>query len=363
MKQRTSRPALFSLIAVLALSGCASMSAKQESPLFWPDAPEDPKIAYVKQYRQETDFRERSFLDSLFGSPSGSLFSKPYGVFAEGSVMYVTDTGTTGVMAYNTTERKFRFFFGDKDRLRRPTGVAVGPDGMVLVSDAKQSRVYGFSKEGKQVMAFGAKGELNNPSGIAVNKDAGRLYVVDSREHMVFVYSLAGELLFSFGGFGIEDGQFMSPTNIALDRRNGTIYIVDTLNCRIQAFDKDGKFLRKFGELGDTPGTFTRPKGIGVDSDGHVYVSDAAFDNFQVFDEKGQLMIFIGSAGREPGRFSLPAGMHVDENDRIYVVDSANLRVQVFQYLSEKWKAAHPDEYRRLTGAAGGETAPAQDRK
>ena len=95
------------------------------------------------------------------------------------------------------------------------------------------------------------------------------------------------------------------------------------------------------------PGTFSRPKGIGIDSDGHVYVVDAAFNNFQIFDETGQLLLFIGGEGNAPGQFQLPAGMYVDEKDRIYVVDSFNFRVQVFQYLSDRWKKEHPEEYNK----------------
>ena len=123
----------------------------------------------------------------------------------------------------------------------------------------------------------------------------------------------------------------------------------------MQAFDLDGKFLRTFGELGDTPGSFSRPKGIGVDTEGHVYVADAAFDNFQIFDENGQILMFVGSAGTGPGYFSLPAGLFVDENDQIYIADQANQRVQVFQYLSEKWKQEHPEEYGKMlpAGATG----------
>lgn len=338
---------LFMAILAVLAGGCATKSHKEESLLFWPAQPEEPRILFVQSLRQEEDFRERSFLDALFGDPSGAFFSKPYGVFALDQIMYVTDTGSAGVVSYDMTTRKLKFFMGDKEQLRTPIGVAALPGGIVLVSDSKLSRIVGFNSDREEVLSMG-KGELSNPAGIAVNNRIGRVYVTDSRNHRVYVYSFEGKPLFAFGQSGNNDGEFMAPTNIAVDSRNGTVYVVDTLNCRVQVFDKDGKFLRKFGDLGDTLGSFTRPKGIGIDSDGHVYVVDAAFNNFQVFDENGQLLMFIGTGGMARGQFLLPAGLYVDENDRIYVVEQGNQRIQIFQYLSEKWKQAHAEEYQKM---------------
>ncbi|MDH4162082.1 MAG: 6-bladed beta-propeller [Nitrospirota bacterium] len=335
-------------LAISVLIGCASTPGKKERVVFWPDPPEEPRISYIKSYRTETDFRGKSFFDMIFGVSNIALFSKPYGVYSDGGLIYATDTASGGVLVYNPLDKKMRFIMGDKDKLQRPVGVATAADGTVFVSDAKQSKIFGYDNQGKQVMTIGSRAQLNNPAGIAINKDLGRLYITDSREHKVFVFSVKGEFLFSFGQQGTGDGEFIAPTNVAIDRRNGTVYIVDTLNCRVQVFDKDGKFLRKFGELGDSPGSFTRPKGIGVDTEGHVYVADAAFDNFQIFDENGQILMFVGSAGRGPGRFSLPAGMYVDENDVIYVADQVNQRIQLFQFLSDKWKKDHPEEYQKI---------------
>jgi hypothetical protein len=46
--------------------------------------------------------------------------------------------------------------------------------------------------------------------------------------------------------------------------------------------------------------------------------------------------------------------MYIDEQDKIYVADSLNKRVVVFQYMSEAWKQAHPEEFNKylLPGAA-----------
>jgi len=83
-----------------------------------------------------------------------------------------------------------------------------------------------------------------------------------------------------------------------------------------------------------------------VDSEGQSYVVDGTFNCYQIFNEKGQVLTFVGVGGwGGGGLFMSPSGLYIDENDKIYVVDVLNKRVQVFQYLSEKWKKEHPEEY------------------
>lgn len=336
------------LLSLVFLSGCASTTAPQHEAIVYPPPPEEPKIAYVRLFRGEGDFRERRFFDAIFGAPRSRGLFKPYGVFARGDDVYITLTGSASVAIINARERTVRYLgAGGMGSLSLPIGVAGAADGVIFVSDAKEKRVYGYDPAGRLAVAIGKKGEFANPAGLAVNQELGRLYVVDSLAHAVLVYTLKGELLFQFGGAGTVDGRFNYPSNAAVDRRNGNVYITDTQNFRIQVFDQDGKFIRKFGEIGTQPGNFTRPRGIGVDSEGHVYVTDAGFENIQIFDEEGRLLLFFGGGGFAPGYFQLPAGLYVDEQDRIFIVDSLNHRVQVFQYLSESWKKKNPEEYKK----------------
>lgn len=336
---------LLSIITAAAAFGCAPKTP-QQAEIIYPGPPEEPRIVYLASYQGEQDFKTPGFFDPLvnmlFGKPNIYDMRKPFGVAAHGEKIYVADSGGASVLVFDRAARTLgRLGLG---MLATPIGVAVAANGTVYVADVQKNMVYAFNAEGKAVAAMGAKESLENPVGLAVNDTLGRLYVTDSKLHTVFVYSLNGEFLFKFEGG--EKG-FYYPSGIAVDRRNGTVYVVETQNFRVQVLDQDGRFQRMFGRLGDVPGTFARPRGIAVDSEGHVYVSDAAFDNFQIFDDQGQLLLFIGGAGSAPGYFLLPAGVFVDQQDRIYVVDASNRRVQVFQYLSESWKKANPEQYRR----------------
>jgi len=328
---------------LIAFSGCAKQP--QEVLLVYPSPPDEPRIAYLRSYSGVNDFGQNSLFDRLLGSPERT-FSKPYGVSATGSKIFITLTGIGGGVAVLDTKQQTMTHLRSKD-LTLPTGVASMPDGGVYVADATTKRIFKFDPSGQKIASFSSPDGIKNPGGLALSVDGTRLYVADAYDHSVKVFSPAGALLFQFGGNGQADGKFLYPSNIAVDRRNGNVIVADTQNFRVQVFDRDGKFIRKFGEIGDVPGSFSRPKGVGVDSEGHIYITDAAFSNIQIFDENGQLLLYFGERGNIPGSFDLPAGMYIDAEDRIYVVDSLNSRVQVFQYLSEKWKQGHPAEYQK----------------
>lgn len=325
--------------------GCAT-APPPEKPVVYPPLPEDPRIVYLKSYQGDLDFRMPSIFDHIFGAPSGSSYRKPYGVSAHADKIYITD-GLASVVYVEDTKNKTvgRLRGSGAGVLTHPVGVTVAADGTIFVTDSKAKQIFGYDERGELKIAIGKKNEFKNIGGIEVNNNLGRLYVVDSYDHCVRVYSVKGESLFVIGRPGFGNGEFNYPTNVAIDRRNDNVYVVDTQNFRVQVFDKNGTYLKQFGGLGDAYGSFSRPKGIGIDSEGHIYVVDAAFANFQIFDETGALLLGVGRGGGGPGEFMLPAGLYVDENDRIYVVDSGNLRVQMFQYLSEKWKKGHPEEY------------------
>lgn len=93
-----------------------------------------------------------------------------------------------------------------------------------------------------------------------------RVYIIDSVNCRIQVFTVYGRFLFVFGTEGSEPGQFKFPNHIVIDNNN--IFIVDTQNSRIQVFDLDGKYITKFGEQ-----ILQQPMSMVVDTD-NIYVID-----------------------------------------------------------------------------------------
>ena len=340
-----NRKILIYLICLLSFSfiivSCAPQQVKKEEiNLVWPLPPDKPRIKFLKIIRSTLDVgSETGFSEALFGVENVVRFNKPYGVTVDkDGKIYVTDIGR--VFVFDLKNKEFDFI-GDTPgvgQLKLPLGIAASDTGHLYVADPAQGKVFVYYK-GRFAAAIGHAGELLKPTGVAVDDKRNRLYVVDTKKHHVVVYSTKDySRIMTIGKRGMGDGEFNFPTNIAIDE-SGNIYVVDTANFRVQVFSPDGKFIDKHGKACDAPGCFARPKGIGIDSEGHIYVVDAAFDNFQIFDKKWNVLLFVGEAGAEPGKFSLPAGMYVDKRtDRIYVVSQLPGNLQIFQYLGKKWK-------------------------
>jgi DNA-binding beta-propeller fold protein YncE len=279
-----------------------------------------------------TGSRLGKFKKVLFGEEGEMGFIKPVFCAARDNILYVTDL--TGILVFDFNEKKFSVI-GTKFLLN-PTGIAVAADGRVFVADSAKKKVYVLQPKSKLIKPF-VKDTFGNPGGITVDNNNGRVIVADVKNHVVNVYSLDGDTLFSFGWRGRGPGELNFPYDVAVDSE-GRIYVVDSGNFRVQIFDKEGNYLSMFGSVGTLPGQFARPKGIALDPDGHIYVVDAAFGNVQIFTEKGQILLAVGVVGIEPGQFVLPIGIAFDVDGKLYVVDQLNKRVQMFQYIT------YPDE-------------------
>ncbi len=324
---------------LLVLPGCGDFSpvrvaekSAAERPA-WPQAPAPARIQYQRSVSASSDWGiTRSLVQRIVDVLVGGKverFVRPTGVAEWAGVLCVADPGSAAVWIFDAPRnRAIKVAHAGRFEFASPVAVAMRADGSVYVADSVLKKTFLLDREGLLIRIAAQEG-LERPAGLAYDSATDLLYVADSVANRIMVFDATGKQIASWGGAGIEDGQFNRPIHIALDA-SGTLLVTDALNFRIQAFDRSGRFLWKLGHHGDGTGDFAAPKGIASDREGHVYVVDALFDAIQVFNRDGTLLLAFGERGAAAGQFWLPGGLFIGPQDDIYVADAYNARVQVF---------------------------------
>jgi len=308
------------VMTLLFVSGCLQapqQRAKLKTPenqfIFYPPLPNQPRYQFLATISSSKDIKKAS--GKLFKFVVGSdedkptVINKAYGSVLFGDRLYVCDI-RSGLRVIDFKKQSFATWgLSEPGNLTRPVNVTVNLEsGLVYVADIGRKQVMVYDQGGNFVRAYGTTGQFDGPVGVALADS--HLFVCDVQKHQVHVVDLrSGKTLYDIGKPGSGNGDLFHPTNIAIE--GDRLYVSDTTNFRVQIFSLDGKPLSRFGQVGDRPGMFSRPKGIAVDHEGRIYVADAAFENIQVFNKKHQLLLFFLSSGNGKGMINLPAGISI----------------------------------------------------
>ncbi|XP_035671181.1 tripartite motif-containing protein 3-like [Branchiostoma floridae] len=182
-------------------------------------------------------------------------------VSAEGN-LYVTYHKKSGVDVFQEDGA----FVTSFARNVRSSRIAISPlDGNIVVGSESGIRI--FTSDGQAQKMFSGPAFLG---GVAVSPQ-GDILVSDRREHCVKVYRPDGKLQRTLSGWGDKAGQCYSPRGICVDRR-GNVILADRDNGRVQMFNSSGKFLRVLGTRADG---LDRPEEVALLSDGRIVVLDS----------------------------------------------------------------------------------------
>ncbi|KPA14954.1 NHL repeat containing protein [Candidatus Magnetomorum sp. HK-1] len=180
---------------------------------------------------------------------------------------------------------------------------------------------YTFGKPGIK------DGELNLPTGIDIDS-SGNIYICDSENHRVQVFSSSGAFQYSIGtgSSGDQAGQFDTPAMLCLDDNN-KLYVTEKGNDRVQVFclsENSAAYEYSFGTSGTGPGQFDDPTGIAIDSNGKIYVADYFNDRIQIFSSSGsfEYSIVSGMSGNSDLQIDRPTGLAFDSNGKLYITDN-----------------------------------------
>ncbi len=207
--------------------------------------------------------------------------------------VYVSDRTTASIYIYDAKGKFLRTFApkGDLGGKWNPLGLAFAPDGTLYATDIrpagdnKTHRILAFAPDGKFIRSMGSPGQLSFPNGIVVDSH-GNVQVSDSNNGRLVIFNVAGKMLGTISR-GVGAGDLGLPRGAAVDDSD-RLYVVDTADhmVRIYSIDKvkaTPTFTGAFGTEGQVDGAFQYPNGIATDKRAHIYVTDRENNRVQVW--------------------------------------------------------------------------------
>jgi len=162
------------------------------------------------------------------------------------NTVYVCDSRANQIKVYADGQPAFSFGgLGTGDgQFDFPAGVFASTDGEVFVVDQNNDRVEVFDRKGAFLRAFALKTTGGMSMGISgraqgiTGDSQGRLYIADSFQGLIKVFSRDGTFLSTLGGYGDAAGQLRSPAGVAIDAL-GRLLVASVNNSRVELLGLD----------------------------------------------------------------------------------------------------------------------------
>ena len=317
----------------------------------------------------------------------------------EGSTGNVTTTTTPGDKDNRTPQfhAEWSKYGSEVGQVNLPSAIAVDTTASedVWVADTGNNRIEEFSPSGSFIETFGwgvsdgkevletcksscqggksgtGKGQLSAPEGITYNPANGDIYVSDTRNNRIEVYTTAGAYVRTFGEAGSGEGKLKVPEGLTAES-NGNVFVADEENYRIEEFNSEGKYIASLSHSGydalfgvtvcngkvyatavaqstvlefEPSGTYVGSFGAGESSNlygiacdpvnNELYVTIGGQARTRIFGGGGEPIGEFGSYGAGQGQFEAPRGVAINKAGATYIVDPLTYRV-------EEWTPGNP---------------------
>ena len=198
-------------------------------------------------------------------------------------------------------------------------------NGSIIAAFPETKEVALIGKKGKKTFSRYGKeqGQTNKPLGFSTDKK-GRIFIADTGNNRIQIFSSDGGFLNMFGEKGRKEGKFSAPQNLTLNKED-RVYIADTKNKRLQAFNSDGFFLFTIGpEIGNV--NLRKPIDVKCDEKGNVYILDADLKKVIVTDASGKFI----KVWDDSGKLEEPLALAYDMKGYFYILDAGVSSVKIF---------------------------------
>jgi len=259
-------------------------------------------------------------------------FNKPRSVAVDGDDNIFVIDMTGRVQKFSPTGDYLLGWQMPESDKGKAKGMGTDRDGNVLLVEPHYTRVNHFAPDGKLLHQWGVNGtnagQLIFPRAVAVAPD-GAIWISEYAfaERLQKFTADGSKVILTVGQPGAGPGEFHRAEGIGVDAAE-RVYVADSCNHRIQVFSADGGFLRQYGRPGNQPGEMSYPYDIRVDAADRQFVCEFGNSRIQVFDANDRLIEVLGGSGREPGQFNNPWSIALDSQGNLIVADSQNHRVQ-----------------------------------
>lgn len=278
-----------------------------------------------------------SRLSSIDGSGYGIKLLEPSSIWYDrsGNVFLVANTDAHRVDIV-TVNGEFKREMGNKSDLRFPYAVAVDRKRTLYVSEGSSGVVKVISRysdnfnEDYSLLDFSqVKASYPIKAGKVFVGANDNLYVVDSNEQKILVFTPDLKFKFMFGEKGAGAGKFFKIDDICVDMK-GRIYVADSFGGKVQVFGQNGEYLLSIGKHAEK-GFIYHPISIDVDAYNRLWIIDSQKQAILVFDLNGNLLF------NSPSNFFIemslfsPVDITFDQLNRLYLLDKGTGKINVFQ--------------------------------